>query len=266
MNRQALARWSGPAVAINVFVLAGCGAGDPNQKYFAGEGDDPGSTSVSEAPDAGSSASAGGIVGRGPIGIGPRDAGGDTSTTHDGGKQVDAGAPSNPLSPVVAYEQYNLTESCGSCGSHAGAVAMGYFWGNTSTSQVLTIEEGLYSNYGLPCRPGPGDLVTAYNKYLTKWLQDLPWKAVYFTSSSDVQGYIDKGSPVIANTSQWGGHYVAIYGLKPDGNGTTMVYFSDGTAGTGLSESLPTGNLKEWTWSSFLAYAATDQYIGFQHQ
>jgi hypothetical protein len=195
----------------------------------------------------------------------PRDAG----SSHDAGSKPEAGGSgpktNSPLAPIVGYEQINLTETCGSCGSHAGAISLGFFSGDTSTSAVTAIEQSVYSNFGLPCRPGASSLAAVYNDYLAK--KGLPWKAVVFTSSSDVQSYIDKGSPVVANTVQWGGHYVAIYGLKASSSGTMMVYFSDGTTGTGLSgSSLPTGNLKEWTWSSFLSDAASGEYIGFAHQ
>jgi hypothetical protein len=163
----------------------------------------------------------------------------------------------NPLSPIVGYEQINLTESCGSCGSHAGAICLGYFSHDTSVGAVAAIEQDVYSDFGLPCRPGPSDLLSAYNGYLRA--KSLPWKAVYFTSSSDVLGYIERGSPVVAHVDMWGGHYVSIYGLT---GGT--VFFSDGTIGTGLSgSSLPTGNLKKWPWSSFLEHA-TGEYIGFE--
>jgi hypothetical protein len=261
------------AFILSAFLIAGCGDAAQGWSETPSGADDPGAPpppQVGGATD-GSVASVepgddGGVEAGttdGAEGASPPDAAPGLS---DGGASA-APASTNPLSPVVSYEQINLTESCGSCGSHAGAVSLGYFWGDTSASAVQVIEQSVYSNYGLPCRPGPSALVSAYNLYLAKWQKSVPWKAVLFTSSSEVAGYIAKGSPVVANTKQWGGHYVAIYGLKANSKGTTMVYFSDGTSGTGLSDgSLSTGNLKEWTWSSFLAEAATGEYIGFVHQ
>ena len=259
-------------LVLCVPVLTACGDA-PQGSDWGGpaSGDDAGPATGAD----GSPAATPGDASPAPTG---HDAGADAapSKPHDAGSAHDASpkpseggssAPqtSNPLVPIVGYEQINLTESCGSCGSHAGAVALGFFSGDTSTSAVTAIEQSVYSDFGLACRPGASSLAPVYDDYLAK--KGLPWKAQVFTSSSSVQGYIDSGSPVVANTRQWGGHYVAIYGLKASSSGTMMVYFSDGTNGTGLSGSgLATGNLKEWTWSSFLSDAASGEYIGFVHQ
>ncbi len=180
---------------------------------------------------------------------------------------MDAGSPptvGNPLSPVVGYEQVNLTESCGSCGSHSGAVCMGFFYGTSSVSTVTSVENDIYGNYGLPCGPGSSSLASAYTKYLAN--NNLPWTPVVFQDSSQVLGYLQKGSPVVAHTRQWGGHYVAIYGLVTGSSGKTTVYFSDGAYDDGLNNTLPTGNLKQWDWSTFLGDAAIGDYIGFVHK
>lgn len=184
---------------------------------------------------------------------------------------ADAGAPdtsatvSNPLSPIVGYEQINLSDTCGSCGSHAGAICMGYFYGTSDVSVVTSIENDIYSNYGLPCGPGSSALAAAYTQYFAN--NNLPWSPVVFQDPSQVLGYLQSGSPVVAHTVQWGGHYVTVYGLVTDSSGATTVYFSDGAYDDGLNNTLPTGNLKQWDWSTFLNEAATlNDFIGFVHK
>jgi len=186
----------------------------------------------------------------------------DLETPPPDGTAVDAietRAIVNPLSPVVGFEQFNLSETWGSCGSHSGAVAIAKLEHDGKVVDVKAIEKALYYNYGGRVDGGPGavTLEGVYNKYFKA--HGMPYKAVLFHSSSSVLHYIDTGSPVVAHTSQWGGHYVAIYGLVGG-----EVYFSDGCVSDGVSASLPRGNLKKWAWSTFLHYAKGD-YIAFVH-
>lgn len=182
----------------------------------------------------------------------------DPGVEFDGG--VDAATPatpppSNPLSGVVGFAQINLTTTSGSCGSHASAVAAAKLRNLESATIARDIETMIYGYDGMDSRPGVTTVAAAVNRYLA--YRAVPWRAVVFHDSSAVEGYLAKGSPVIANTSQWGGHYVAIYGLK-DG----QVYFSDGTFNDGVSATLSTGYLKRWSWSTFLTYSKGN-YIGF---
>jgi hypothetical protein len=164
-------------------------------------------------------------------------------------------APSNPLSGVVGFAQINLTTTAGSCGSHASAVAAASLRGLASAAIARDIEVMIYGYDGMRSRPGVTTVAAAVNRYLA--YRSVPWKAVVFHDATAVAGYVAKGSPVIANTSQWGGHYVAIYGLK-DG----QVHFSDGTYNDGVTATLSTGYLKRWSWSTFLAYSKGN-FIGF---
>lgn len=182
----------------------------------------------------------------------------ETSTSdvpEPGGPPGLAAASPNPLTSVVGFAQINLTTTSGSCGSHASAVAAAKLRGIGSAAIARDIEVMIYGYAGMKSRPGIATVAAAVNRYLT--YRNVPWKAVVFHSSSAVAGYIASGSPVIANTSQWGGHYVTIFGLKGG-----AVHFSDGTRNDGVSAALATGYLKTWSWSSFLGYARGN-YIGF---
>lgn len=183
------------------------------------------------------------------------DAGSIDAAVPDARPDTAPAPPTNPLSGVVGFAQINLTTTSGSCGSHASAVAAAKLRNLESATIARDIETMIYGYEGMDSRPGVTTVAAAVNRYLA--YRAVPWKAVVFHDSGAVAGYLAKGSPVIANTSQWGGHYVAIYGLK-DG----QVYFSDGTFNDGVSATLSTGYLKRWSWSTFLTYSKGN-FIGF---
>ncbi len=168
----------------------------------------------------------------------------------------------NPLSPFAGYAQINLTTTWGSCGSHSGGVSVAYLRGLTTNDEAEQVESAIYWDYGGRVYGGPGrsDLAASINAYMSA--KKVPYKAFLFSDGDAVQGYIDSGTPVIANTNQWGGHYVAIYGLVDEG-GTVYVHFSDGAFNDGLSSSYSTGYLKKWKWSSLRSHV-TSGYIGFK--
>ena len=166
----------------------------------------------------------------------------------------------NPLAPIVGYEQINLTEAWGSCGSHSGAVAIARIEHDGTVADVEAIENALYYTYGGRVYGGPGaaTLAGVFDRYLNA--HGIPYHAVVFHTHTEVLGYLQAGSPVVTNTTQWAGHYVTIYGLT-GGN----VYFSDGTQSDGISSAtLPRGNLKVWPWATFLQYVKGN-YIALVH-
>jgi hypothetical protein len=173
-------------------------------------------------------------------------------------------ATANPLPHVVGYTQINLTSSWGSCGSHSGGVGIGYLRGFATVSQATQVESDIYWNHGGRVYGGPGrsTLASAFNSYLNA--KGVPYTAYLFSDSATVLERIKAGTPVVANTNQWGGHYVCIYGLVEEG-GTWKVYFSDGAYNDGLGAGLATGYLKKWNWSTLKAHV-TSGYVGFKHK
>lgn len=168
----------------------------------------------------------------------------------------------NPLSPVAGYAQINLTSDWGSCGSHSGGVSIAFLRGLTTNGEAEQVESDIYWKYGGRVYGGPGrsTLAEAFNAYMAA--KGVGYQAFLFSDGDAVKGLIDAGTPVVAHTVQWGGHYVAIYGLVDEG-GTMKVYFSDGASSDGVSASLPTGYLKKWNWSTLRSYIKSG-YIGFK--
>lgn len=169
----------------------------------------------------------------------------------------------NPLSPIVGYQQVDLSSDWGSCGSHSGGVAIAHLRGLSTVADATAVENALYWTYGGRVLGGPGrsDLASTYNKYLSA--KGAPYTAFLFTDSDSVLGCVNGGTPVVAHVTLWGGHYVCIYGLVQE-SGVWKVYFSDGAFNDGVSATLPTGYLKKWSWSTFKSYLKSG-YIGFKH-
>ena len=237
-------RWA--AVVCSSLFLAACGAAPEGDTETA-----TGTTDVTAADDTMATAD---------DSEGPDEVSSDDSENPE----VMAGGHTNPLSPFLGFKQLNSTDTWGSCGSHSGGVAIGYLRGYHTTAQDRQVESDLYWHYGGRVHGGPGlaTLANTYNKYMTA--HGVPYKAFTFGDSSAVYGRIQAGTPVVAHTAMWGGHYVCIRGLRVEG-GVWKVYFSDGIYHDGVSAVLPVGYLKRWNWSSLRAYIRAG-YIGFSHK
>lgn len=180
--------------------------------------------------------------------------------SYSSNRKLPDGAPvlqltSNPLSPVIGWQQFDTSHDSGSCGSHAGAVAMAYFRGTTNDSDGMSIEHWIYD--GVPLLPASSDLLSRYNEYMND--NGIPYSAYVFGDPGSVLGLIQSGTPVVAHTTLWGGHYVTVYGLIGD-----TVYISDGVCGDGGAGILTYGNLKTGSWAAFTGYVV--DFIGFSHK
>ncbi|MBF0209130.1 MAG: hypothetical protein HQK53_19905 [Oligoflexia bacterium] len=158
-----------------------------------------------------------------------------------------------PLPGIVGYGQINTSTTRGSCGSHAGAVAITYISGlrdNVSASRY--IENTIYKR--VPILPGEDALKRGYNSYMNE--RGIRYRAITI-GVEEIPTYLGGAAPVVAHLKN---HYVTIYGLV-----SNTVYFSDGSHGYSSSGSWAigaNGYLRAMNWGAFRS-KMQGGYIGF---